>query len=199
MQPLGAVLWIILCGYYVAAVMLHEAVQQALLPLFTRWSYFGYEQRLVILWFVAAAPLAAVVTVGLYRGWGWRGVAGWAALVGTICAVDHWLLFSQSERVHYPQYMVLYLGLRYLSRSPVAALAMAAVAGVGDEAYQRFVLYGDRPELSLDFKDMGLNLLGALLGLCLWAAVGALRRARSRGLSESAAEGKVEAGGQAQE
>jgi len=168
--------WIALCAYYVAVVLLHEQVQQALMPLFHRWSFYGYEMRLVVAWFLLGTPVAVLATVGIYRAWGWRGLGGWAALVACICVMDAWFLFSQSERIHYVQYAILYLGLRYLLRAPLPALAVAAVLGAVDEGYQAYVLYADRPDTSLDLKDIFLNFLGALVGLCLYAALAGLRK-----------------------
>ena len=168
--------WVLVCTYYVIMVLSHEVVQRALMPLFHRWSFYGYEMRLVIAWFLLGTPVAIGVTLGMYRGWGWRGLGGWAALVACICVVDHWFLFSQSERVHYVQYALLYLGLRFLLRAPLPALVLTAVLGVGDEAYQALVLYADRPDTSLDFKDIFLNALGALLGLFLHLSLVALRK-----------------------
>lgn len=168
--------WMTLCAYYLAVVLMHEQVQQALMPLFHRWSFYGYELRLVAAWFLLGTPVAILVSMGIFRAHGWRGMAGWGALVICICVMDRWFLFSQSERIHYLQYALLYLGLRHLLRAPLPALAVAAVLGAGDEAYQAYVLYVDRPNISLDFKDILLNILGALAGLCLYAALAGLRK-----------------------
>ena len=168
--------WLALCAYYLAVVLLHEQVQQALMPLFHRWSFVGYELRLVVAWFLLGTPVAILVTVGIFRAWGWRGLGTWAALVVGICIMDHWFLFSQSERIHYVQYALLYLGLRHLLLAPLPALAVATVLGVGDEAYQAYVLYVDRPNISLDFKDILLNFLGALAGLYAHASLAGLRK-----------------------
>ena len=166
--------WLALAAYYVAVVLLHEEVQQALMPLFHRWSFYGYEMRLIIAWFALGAPVAALVTVGMYRARGWPGLAGWAALLICVSVMDHWFLFSQSERVHYVQYAILYLGLRGLLGRAVPALVVAVALGVGDEAYQAVVLYADRPGTTLDLKDIFLNLLGALIGLCTYTSVAGL-------------------------
>ncbi len=168
--------WLALAVYYVAVVLLHEEVQQALMPLFHRWSFYGYELRLVIAWFLLGAPVAALVTVGMFRARGWPGLAGWAALLVCVGVMDHWFLFSQSERVHYVQYAILFLGLRGLLGRALPALVAAAALGAGDEAYQALVLYADRPDTTLDLKDIFLNLLGALIGLCTYTSLAGLRQ-----------------------
>lgn len=169
-------MWLLVGCYCVAVVLLHEEVQLALTPLFHRWTYYGYELRLVVAWFLLGTPLAIAVTLGIYRAHGWRGLGGWAALVVAICIMDQWFLFSQSERVHYPQYAVLFLGLRYLLGSSLPALGLSATVGILDESFQALVLYADRVNNSLDFKDILLNLLGALLGLFMYAALRGLMR-----------------------
>lgn len=149
---------------------LHDQVQQQLTPLFDRWSFYGYEARFIVAWYALFVPLCPWLAVRLARR-SWRLLALCVALLLLMAAVDSLWLATMSERVHYLQYAVLALGLRVLLGSPALALAVAALIGVGDEAYQAFVLYADRPDLPLDFKDMGLNVIGACLGMLIYEAL----------------------------
>ena len=158
--------------YYAAVVGLHDWVQVQLVHLFHRWSFFGYEVRFVLAWYALFVPACAATAVALYRRGDRRllGLGGATLLI--IALTDHLWLATMSERVHYAQYGLLALGLRVLlgARRWWQALLLAALLGAADEAYQAFVLYADRPELPLDFKDMALNVIGAVLGLLVYAA-----------------------------
>lgn len=157
--------------FYLSSVLMHELVQQLLVKVFERIGFFVYELRFAIIWYFILVPCFAFVAVRLHRRHGRLALLGWLALVGLMAIVDHFFLFSQSEKIHYFQYAVIAMGLRALGFRRAAALLLAAGLGVLDESYQALVLYADRPDLPLDFKDMGLNLLGAALGLMLLATV----------------------------
>ena len=158
-------LWVALAVYYAAVVALHEVVQQGLRLLVHRWSFVGYEWRVVALWLAVALPLLTVGAVRLWRAGARRDLAlliGWLLLTA---ALDSWVLSTESERIHYLQYAVVSLALRHLLGGPWSALALASLLGVVDEGYQAAVLYRHRPDLPMDVKDVGLNIVGALGGL----------------------------------
>ncbi len=167
-----------LAVYYAAVVLPHEWVQQQLMHLFNRWSFYGYELRFIVAWYAMFIPLCAWVAVRLRRRdpawllWAWLG------LLLAIAAADRLWLVTMSERVHYLQYGVLAMGLRALLGRHLPALALAVSLGAADEAYQAFVLYADRPELPLDFKDMVLNAMGAAAGALCFEALRRPQRGR---------------------
>ena len=156
--------------YYMAVVGLHDWVQIQLVHLFNRWGFFGYEVRFIAAWYALFIPLCAVTAVALYRQRSPLKLAVGAALLFTIAATDHLWIVTMSERVHYAQYGMLALGLRLLLGGNAWALFLTALLGAGDESYQALVLYADRPELPLDFKDMILNVMGGVLGLLVYSA-----------------------------
>ncbi len=165
-----ALLWLGLAAYYLAVVLLHDVAQRLLLSLIHRWSFIGFEVR--VFWACAALALPALVlvTLGAWRRGGGRWLALWFGLVLCVAAVDRWFLFSQSERIHYPQYALVSLLLRHLLGRPWRALLASSALGVGDELYQALVLYRHRAE-SLDLKDMALNVLGSAMGLVVHRAL----------------------------
>lgn len=172
--------WVALVGYYAATVLLHEEVQAGLRHLIHRWSYAGFELRMAGLWVALAGPLLALLALRLLRLGRRRELLLLAGWILAVALVDYLWLFSQSERIHYPQYALLALGLRALlwpgpapGSGPgrdLLVLGLCGVLGFLDEGYQASVLYAHRPELPLDLKDVGLNLLGATLGLLLHRA-----------------------------
>jgi len=159
--------WVVLAGYYALVVLLHEEVQQLLFILINRWSFHRYELRLLITWQVLALPVAVGVAVSALRRGRWGLLAIWMALVVCVAVIDRWFLFSQSERIHYPQYALLAAGLRSLVGNHWAALGLSSALGAGDEAYQAFVLYRHRGH-PLDVRDVGLNVLGSAMGLVIF-------------------------------
>ncbi len=199
--PAAVAVGLLLLLYYAAVVLLHDWVQQRLMVLFNLWSFYGYEARFVAAWYALFIPLSVFLTIRLKRRGGAALLGIWIGLLLIIVATDKLWLVTMSERIHYLQYGALALGLRFLlggnicgkvhpavsgaafrvcrwseAKSNIAAFITAVLLGAGDEAYQALVLYADRPELPLDFKDMLLNSMGAALGLLLFQA---LTRARS--------------------
>ena len=156
--------------YYAAVVGLHDWVQVQLVHLFNRWSFFGYEMRFIVAWYALFIPACAATAVALVRKGDRRLLGAGSALLLTVALTDHLWLVTMSERAHYAQYGLLAMGLRLLLGRAAWALVLATLLGVADESYQAFVLYANRPELPLDFKDMALNLVGAALGLLVYAA-----------------------------
>lgn len=172
LTPRGrAALGAALLAYYLTVVLLHDAVQRALVHLFDRWTFWGYEWRLLLVWTALFGAAGAWVALRLWRQRRRRLLLAWLLWLAVVTLLDHLVLFSQSERVHYPQYALLAAGLRLLLRTDPRALFAAAALGALDEGYQAAVLYRNRPELPFDFKDVGLNTLGAAGGLLVLRAL----------------------------
>jgi hypothetical protein len=89
----------------------------------------------------------------------------WALLVGGFIAADVFLVSTNIERVHYPQYAILALLWLPAVGSPALALLLTSLCGVADELMQYLLM----PHYTkyLDFNDFILNVLGAALGLAL--------------------------------
>lgn len=146
---------------------------------------FGHEQ--VSLWYVAVFNIfgraamesglhvtslvaAAVTAVFLWRirrriRMDAATLGLWAALLAGLVAADIYLVSTNVERVHYPQYAILALLWLPAVGSPFLALLLASICGVADE----FLQYVLMPHYTkyLDFNDFILNVLGAALGLAL--------------------------------
>lgn len=119
---------------------------------------------------MAIFALCAVGAVALTRGRRPDGTT-WIALavltVPTICAA-RWLLVSNIELIHLPQFGVVAALLLWGGFSPLAAWALASTAGILDEVYQHLVIYAATPHTYLDFNDMLLNAIGAAWVAVVW-------------------------------
>jgi hypothetical protein len=120
----------------------------------------------------AAIAGAALLVVRVRRrrapAWAWAAVA--AAAVGYAVAFS-WLRAQHLERTHLPEYGVMaWLAWRALAipGAPgyVAAAALAAAIGWGDELLQRVV-----PGRVYDLRDVAMNGVGAVLGVVVIAAM----------------------------
>lgn len=129
-------------------------------------------------WLLAIA--AALLLVRLYR----RDAPAWAyvTLVATAAAYAvafAWLRSARLERTHLPEYGVA-AWLAWRAVGPLvpgtaagyaAAAVLGAAIGLADELLQKLV-----PGRVYDIRDVGLNALGAVLGVIVLAAL----RARPR-------------------
>jgi len=157
--------------YYLAVVLPHDMVQRALVRLFHRWTFWGYEWRFLLVWTTLFSAGAAWVALRLWRQRKMRLLGAWLGWVAVVTLVDRFALFSQSEQVHYPQYALLAVGLREVLGSAGRALVAATALGAADEGFQAAVLYAGDPSRPFDFKDVGLDILGAVGGLLVLAAM----------------------------
>ena len=90
------------------------------------------------------------------------GVAMMVLLAGLL------LMQTRAEAVHLVQYAWLALVWLRVIGDPTRTVVWCLLLGGLDEAWQRWVLYADRPGVYLDFNDVLLNGLGALVGVS-WA------------------------------
>ena len=108
-----------------------------------------------------------------------RLALGFALWIVAALLAWRYLFTVPSEGVHYPQYAVLTILLYPLSGGIGGAMLAANLVGILDEANQFWILHPDWG-IYLDWNDIVLNALGALLGGLLLALAGA-RPARARG------------------
>jgi VanZ family protein len=161
-----------LAAAYLAATALgHDAVSRAYGAVFALFGRAAMEQGLHAASLLAALALAAT-GVSLWRR---RGHAlppapayalAWLVAALLLAAADALLISTNVERVHYPQYALLALLLRWAWRDDLFVLVCCTLGGVLDELLQ-YVLMPHYTRY-LDFNDFVLNLLGAALGLLLF-------------------------------
>lgn len=83
-------------------------------------------------------------------------------------AAQRWLLVSNVELIHFPQFALLAVLLLAAGIEPRPAWLIATAAGVLDEVYQWRFIYAGVPHTYLDFNDMLLNAMGAAWPVLLW-------------------------------
>jgi hypothetical protein len=101
----------------------------------------------------------------------WRVVVVVATLLALAIAAQRWLLVSNVELIHFPQFGLLAALLLFAGLSPQVAWLAASIGGVLDEVYQRLVIYAQVPNVYLDWNDMVLNAIGAALAVVIATAV----------------------------
>ena len=138
------------------------------------WAGLRPAQALGPLWWVLVGGLLLYLALMAWRGADRsRTLLFWGLWLGCVLLADRWILFSGTERIHYPQYAVLAWLVAWVmdprrERWPFGAiLLLCTLIGIADEIYQythETLTYSDY----LDFNDFLLNLLGSMAGLLLY-------------------------------
>jgi hypothetical protein len=164
--------------YAFATIALHERVNQAVRALQQR---LGPGPFLALVAGVAAALLLLLARAIARRPSPRRARLVFALVLWVAAAALAWryLFTVASEGVHFPQYAVLAILFFPLAGRIGAAMLAANLVGVLDEANQYWVLHPDWG-IYLDWNDIVLNALGALLGGLLLAAAGVEEAAQAR-------------------
>ena len=153
---------------WLTGVLAHDWVQRGFAELIRVWGFERIEEIQLVVW-------GAMGSAGLL-GAGWavhhrRGPRALLSLLGVGLMVGlSWavLMQTRAEAVHLLQYAGLALVWQRVIGDPTRTLTWCLLLGGLDEGWQRWVLYVDRPGVHMDFNDVVLNGLGALLGLT-WA------------------------------
>jgi len=163
--------------YSIVTIAAHEEVNQWVRALQGRLGRDGFAALvwavsvLLVMAFLLAltrAPRAARASIAV-------GLALWLVAAAF---VYRYLFTVASEGVHFAQYAGLVLLVFPLVGRVAAAMLIANLIGIADEAYQFWGLHPDWG-VYLDWNDIVLNALGALLGALLLALAG-VRPRRSR-------------------
>ena len=96
-----------------------------------------------------------------------------AALLGLTAltlACQRWLLVTNIELIHFPQFALLAVLFLAAGFEAKTAWLLATLAGFADETYQHHVLYRNNPNTYFDINDIVLNTIGAAWGTCLFGA-----------------------------
>lgn len=149
-----------------ANLIAHKPISDLCDTLFEQLGRATYETASLL----AICALCAAGAIALCRG-RLPGRSTWIALgllaTATTCAA-RWMLVSNIELIHLPQFGLVAALLLWGGLSPLAAWAVASTAGILDEAYQHLVLYAATPHTYLDFNDMLLNAIGATWVTVAW-------------------------------
>lgn len=182
----------------VANLFVHKPISDVCDALFARVGRRWYE----IISLAAISALCVLAALPALRRLGAALAATWlpAALLGLAvltAAAQRWLLVTNIELIHFPQFALIAALFAAAGVGPRAAFALGTLAGVLDETYQHLVLYAGVPNTYFDINDILLNAIGAAWGVCLFAAAelaaaGPLwPRLRPYGMAALAAAGAV--------
>ena len=162
--------WWLLLGLlgWLTGVLAHDWVQRGFAALVQVWGFDRVQALQLLGWGTLGFVGLLSAGRGVCRR---RGPAALGPLIGVCVLVGlAWSLLMQTraEAVHLLQYAGLALVWQRVIGDPTRTLAWCLLLGGLDEAWQRLVLYADRPDVRMDFNDIVLNGLGALVGLT-WA------------------------------
>jgi len=155
----------------IANLFLHKPISDILDALYSRVGRNRYETIGLIgigaLCTVAALPAMRRVGTTLSLTWLPLSLSGLAAIT---VATQHWLLVTNIELIHFPQFALMSVLFLAAGVSPKWAWALGSLAGALDESYQHLVIYADVPGTYFDINDILLNSIGAAWGVCLFGA-----------------------------
>ncbi len=155
----------------VGNLFLHKPISDVCDSLF-EWVGRGWYERIslaavALLCAVAAIPALRRLRVALKQTWLPVSFVGLAAAT---VAAQQWLLVSNVELVHFPQFALIAALLLAGGIGPMSAWFIATLAGVADESYQHWVIYAGVPHTYFDVNDIVLNAIGAAWGVCVFGA-----------------------------
>ena len=157
--------------YSAVTIAVHEQVNELVRAL---QRSLGHAAFYAVAWSLLAVA-AALLLGGVARAKGAQRprLAAWLLLLAGAAALSYHYLFTVvSEAVHFAQYAILTALIFPLVRRIGASMLWATLVGLVDEANQFWVLHADWG-VYLDWNDVTVNLVGALLGgLCLALLVG---------------------------
>lgn len=165
--------WAAAAVLVVGNLFLHKSISDVCDALFVRLGRGPYER--VMLLAIAALSVAGglVLLRGRVRALRDPRVTGCllALAAGTVAA-QQWLLVSNVELIHFPQFGLLAALLLGAGLGPQAAWIGATACGVLDETYQYLVIYAHVQGTYFDYNDIVLNAIGAAWAVALAAAGG---------------------------
>lgn len=170
-DPRAAWPWAVAAALLIGNLFMHKRVSDICDALYARVGRGPYERWTLL--GIAALSLAGAALLLRHRGAQLRRprLAGCVvALVALSVAAQRWLLVSNVELIHLPQFGLLAALLLLSGLGPQAAWIGATLAGVLDEAYQYFVIYAHLPAVYFDYNDIVLNGIGAAWAVVLGAA-----------------------------
>jgi len=160
--------WLLALALVAGNFLLHKPISDVCDAFFARVGRAPYEWTSLLgvgaLALVGAALLLRGGAPALRSG---RTLAALAVLALATVAAQRWLLVSNVELIHLPQFGLLAALLVAAGLPPRLAWLAASAAGVLDESYQRLVIYAAVPNVYFDWNDIVLNALGAAWAVLL--------------------------------
>ncbi len=155
----------------VANLFLHKPISDVLDALYARIGRNRYELVGIAgiggLSLLAALPAAKRLRSALAQTWLPLSLLGLAVL--TVVS-QRWLLVTNIELIHFPQFGLIAVLFLLAGVSPRTAWICGTLAGLLDETYQHLVLYAGVANTYFDINDILLNSVGAAWGVCLFGA-----------------------------
>lgn len=158
-------------GLSIANLFLHKPISDICDALYARVGRGRYEVISVVgiglLSLAAAVPAMRRLRQPLRDTWLPASLLGLAAMTA---ASQRWLLVTNIELIHFPQFALIAALFLAAGVGARTAWLCGAVAGLLDETYQHLVLYAGVPNTYFDVNDIVLNAIGAAWGICLFGA-----------------------------
>lgn len=185
--------WALVAVLCVGNLWLHKSISNLCDALFVRFGRGPYEWGSMMA--IGALCAAAGTAVILHRAAELRAPRSVGSLLGLAAltyAAQQFLLVSNIELIHFPQFALIAGLLIVAGLPPELAWLGGVTAGIIDETYQHLVVYAGMPNVYWDVNDMLLNAIGAAWAVVLMTAGAASARTdgvgtRNRGLWTAAA------------
>lgn len=164
---------LIAAGLSIGNLFLHKPISDVCDALYARVGRSWYESISIAL-IGALCAIASIPALRRLRGalattWLPVSLVGLALLT---IASQHWLLVTNIELIHFPQFAFIAGLFLVAGAGPKLAWLLGSLAGLLDETYQHLVLYAGVPNTYFDINDILLNAIGAAWGVCLFGARG---------------------------
>lgn len=155
----------------VANLFAHKPISDICDALYARVGRGRYELISLVgiglLSLAAALPAARRLSRPLRETWLPVSLLGLTAIT---LASQRWLLVTNIELIHFPQFALIAVLFLIAGLGSRAAFLCGSIAGLLDETYQHLVLYAGVPNTYFDVNDILLNAVGAAWGVCLFGA-----------------------------
>jgi hypothetical protein len=144
----------------------HKPVSDLCDRMFALLGRAAYEAAALLV--IGAGSLGAAAALYRKRHRNPRQLLSLVFLGAMTIGAGRWLLVSNIELIHFPQFALLAALLLAAGMQPCGAWLLASAAGIVDELYQWRFIYAGVPNTYLDFNDMLLNAMGAAWAVLLW-------------------------------
>ncbi len=152
-------------------LFMHKPISDGLDLLYSKIGRQWYELASLtgigVLSLAAAATALRQLRATWDQTWVLLSLFGLAILTA---AAQQWMLVTNIELIHFPQFALLAFMFLAAGLPPKVAWLTAFAGGLLDETYQHLVLYAGVPDTYFDINDILLNAIGAAWGACLFGA-----------------------------
>ncbi len=162
---------LVAAGLSIANLFLHKPISDVFDALYSRVGRRWYEiisiALIGALCVIASLPALKRLGASLKTTWLPVSLVGLALLT---IASQRWLLVTNIELIHFPQFALIAVLFLIAGAGPRLAWLCGSLAGLLDETYQHLVIYAGVPNTYFDINDILLNTIGAAWGVCLFGA-----------------------------